>query len=141
MRSLLLLALFVSLVASSVRAQMSRGVSNEELTNRAAPFEKLQNDIGSAVAHAPRLTEVDRAKLGHANLVLGQAISDRRDQHKVNKKKVLAALKDLEALESSGVFPDPDRKVLASDRKRVEAAAKEPTSVRFVYTGKAGQPI
>lgn len=130
---------FFLMVASLAFAQ-GKPVRIDEIGNRAAPFEKLQNDISTAVAHAARLTEEDRAKLDKANLVLGEAIADRREQHKLNKKKVLAVLKDIETV-SAKCFSEPDRKLIAEDRKRAEVAAKEPTQVVYIYTGKPGQPI
>lgn len=133
--------IFVPLVFASMLLAQKKAtpVDPREIGNRALPFENLQNDLGSAVAHVPRLSGEQRAKIDKANLVLGQAAADRREQHKVDKKKILAALKDLAALEK--LFPVEDQKHLAEDRKKAEAAAKEPTEVRYVYVGKAGQPI
>ncbi len=135
--------ILIALAFAGVLLAQKKGmpVDPREIGNRAIPFEKLQNDLGSAVAHASRLSGADRAKIDQANLVLGQAAADRRDQHKVNKKKILSALKDIESIEARNVFPAEDRKMLAEDRKKAEAAAKEPTEVTYVYVGKAGQPI
>lgn len=137
MRGLLRTGLLLFFVALTAMGQ----VNAREIGNRAAPFERLQNDIGTAVAHTPTLSSEDRARLDRVNLVLGQAISDRTTQRKLNKKKVLAALKDIEAVEKTASFSAADRKALDEARKLCELAAKEPTEVRYVYVGKPGQPI
>lgn len=117
-----------------------QGIDPREIGNRGLPFEKLQNAIGTAVAHVARLSAADRATLDRANLVLGQAMAARRDQRKVDKKKILAALKEID-LVATRAFSEPDKKLVAEDRKRAEAAAKEPTQVTYIYVGKTGQPI
>ena len=132
-----MLFLLLILLAAGASAQ---GIDPREIGNRGLPFEKLQNDIGTAVAHVSRLSAADRAILDRANLVLGQAMAARRDQRKVDKKKILAALKEIDAVAARS-FNEPDKKLLAEDRKRAEAAAKEPTQVTYTYVGKTGQPI
>ena len=127
MRTLLITALALGCLAGFAQTPPTKAPKPK---SRLKLLQQMQVDLDMAAGHAT-VDDKGRKKLDKCHEVMIDAVAQQKRYKSVNVGKVNGCLNDLDKLDESGAFAEPDRGKLREDREKLAETIGKSHKIRL----------